>query len=101
MAEYQEEDMHSLSRTVTVSLIALCTVAASAQVSSSSTVTGPNGQTATRSTIRGGGNVQSTTTGPNGQTATRTVNRIPGSTNATLTGPNGKSATRSTTYGGG
>lgn len=99
--ETRKENMNSLSRTVTVSFIALCTLAASAQVSSTSTVTGPNGKTATRSTLRGGGNVQSTTTGPNGQSATRNVSRTPGATNATLTGPNGQSATRSTTYGGG
>jgi hypothetical protein len=91
--------MDSLSRAVTVSLIALCTFAASAQVSSTSMVTGSNGKTATRSTVRGGGNVQSTTTGPNGQTGTRSVSRSAGSTNATVTGPNGQSAGRSTTYG--
>ncbi len=70
--------MNFLSRTVTVSVIGLCTLAATAQVSSTSTVTGPNGQTATRSTVRGGGNVQSTITGPNGQTGTRSVSRTAG-----------------------
>ena len=63
--------MNSLSRTVTVSFIALCTLAASAQVSTTSTTTGPNGKTVSRSTVRGGGNVQSSTSGPNGQTATQ------------------------------
>lgn len=99
--DIRRENMNSLLRTVTVSLLTLCTVAAPAQVSSTSTVTGPNGKTANRSTLRGGGSVQSTTTGPNGQTATRGVNRTAGSTNATLTGPNGQSGTRSTTYGDG
>ena len=70
--------MNLISRTVTVSLIGLCSLAATAQVTSTSTVTGPNGQTATRSTIRGGGNVQSTITGPNGQTGTRNVSRTTG-----------------------
>ncbi|MEA2542706.1 MAG: hypothetical protein QOH35_4072, partial [Acidobacteriaceae bacterium] len=37
--------MSFLSRTVTVPFFALCTLAATAQVSSTSTVTGPNGKT--------------------------------------------------------
>lgn len=62
-----------------------------------STVTGPQGKTATRSVARDHGDVQSSTTGPNGKTSSRVVDREPGQTTATVTGPNGKSATRATT----
>jgi hypothetical protein len=63
----------------------LFTLAASAQVSTTSTTTGPNGKTATRSTTRGGGNVQSTLTGPNGQTGSRSTVRGGGNSQTTVT----------------
>ena len=96
-AELPEETMNSLKRAVTVSFIAFCTLAASAQVSSTSTSTGPNGKTATRSTVRGGGSVQSTAAGPNGKTATRSTTRGGGNSQTTLTGRNGGTATRNVT----
>lgn len=66
------------------------------------TITGANGQTATRQVQRAGGDVQSSTTGPNGKTSSRTVDRnADGSTSATVTGPNGKTMTRNATHGGG
>jgi len=61
------------------------------------TVTGGNGQTATRSVNRSEGDVSSSTTGPNGKTASRVVDRSATGTTATKTGPNGKTATRATT----
>lgn len=61
---------------------------------------GPNG-TANRSTTRyGNGNYSTTVTGPNGQTANRTVTgRGTGNVNATTSGPNG-TVNRSTTFNG-
>lgn len=70
--------------------------AASARERTSS-VTGPNGQTATRSVSRAQGDVSSTTTGPNGGASTRSVERSAGSTKVIVTGPNGKTASRTTT----
>lgn len=61
------------------------------------TVTGANGQTATRMVSRSQGDVSSQTTGPNGATASRSVDRSASGTQAVVTGPRGKSATRSTT----
>ena len=61
------------------------------------TVTGPQGKTATHTVARDHGDVQSSTTGPNGLTSSRVVDRSPGGTTATVTGPNGKSVTRTTT----
>lgn len=78
-------------------LIAVSALMAGAQSTSTGTVTGPNGKSATRSTTRGGGNVNSTVTGPNGKSANRSVARSAGSASATVTGPNGKSATRTRT----
>lgn len=64
-----------------------------------STVTGPNGQTASRSVTRNQGNVAVTNTGPKGQTMTRnrTYDPTTGTTTGTVTGPNGKSASRTVT----
>lgn len=61
-------------------------------------VTGPNGQTATRDVVRSRGDVQSTTTRPGGKTSSRSVDRSASGTTATVTGPNGKSVTRQTTF---
>lgn len=61
------------------------------------TVTGPNGQTATRDVSREQGQVNSSTTGPNGKTSSRSVARSASGATATATGPNGKTATRTTT----
>ena len=63
----------------------------------SSSVTGPNGQTATRLVSRAQGDVSSTTTGPNGQTATRSVDRSAAGTQAELVLPNGRTVVRQTT----
>ncbi|MFG6458572.1 hypothetical protein [Roseateles sp. BYS96W] len=60
-------------------------------------VTGPQGKTATRTVARDHGDVQSGVTGPNGKTASRVVDRSPGQTTATVTGPNGQSVTRTST----
>ena len=61
------------------------------------TVTGPQGQTASRSINRERGQVSSTTTLPNGQTASRQVSRQDGQANATVSGPNGQTFNRTTT----
>lgn len=60
-------------------------------------VTGPNGKTATRHVARSQGDVSSTTTGPNGKTSSRVVERSQGAASATVTGPNGKTVHRDTT----
>ncbi|HWB99353.1 MAG TPA: hypothetical protein VG672_21740 [Bryobacteraceae bacterium] len=74
---------------------------AGAQTTSTRTITGPNGKTASRTTTRNGGSVQSTVTGPNGKSATRSTTRGGGSVQSTVTGPNGQTARRSVTRGGG
>ena len=61
------------------------------------TITGANGQSASRSVARSEGNVSSSTTGANGKTASRVLNRSASGTTSTMTGFNGKTATRSTT----
>lgn len=61
------------------------------------TVTGPQGKTATRTVVRDHGDVQSSTVCPNGRTSSRVVDRSPGQTTVTMTGPDGRSATRTTT----
>jgi hypothetical protein len=63
-------------------------------------VTGPNGQTATRDVSRTQGDVSSSTTGPKGQSASRDVNRTSTGITATVTGPRGKSGSRNTTRTG-
>jgi hypothetical protein len=64
----------------------------------STTVTGPNGQTANRTvTGRGTGDVTATTTGPNGETATRSTSRYAGGNSTTVTGPNGNTGSRTVT----
>lgn len=60
------------------------------------TITGANGQTASRSVERSQGNVSSSTTGSNGKTASRVVNRSATGTTSTMTGLNGNTATRTT-----
>jgi len=50
-----------------------------------------------RQTVRGEGHVASTVTGPNGQSASRAVERSPEATNAVVTLPNGQTMSRSTT----
>ena len=89
--------MTSLSRAIAVSFLALSTLAASAQVSSSSTITGPNGQKATRTVNRTAGATNATVTGPNGQSATRSKTYGNGSAQSTLTGPNGATASHNVT----
>lgn len=51
---------------LTVATLALCASMSNAQASSSKTVTGPNGKTATRSATSSGGQTNVTTTGPKG-----------------------------------
>jgi hypothetical protein len=66
---------------------------------SSTTVTGPNGQTANRTvTGRGTGDVTATTTGPNGGTTTRSTDRYSGGSSTSVTTPNGE--TENTTVTG-
>jgi hypothetical protein len=61
------------------------------------TLTGPQGQSATRDVTRSHGDVSSTTTGPNGRSSSRVVERSAGGTTATVTGPTGKTWQRQTT----
>jgi cytoskeletal protein RodZ len=63
----------------------------------SSTVTGAQGQSATRAVSRSQGQVSSSTTGPKGKTSSRVLSRTAEGSTATLTGPNGKTATRTST----
>ncbi len=88
------------------SLLALATVSATLMSASlpaeagrlrQTSVTGPQGKTATRTVARDHGDVQSSVTGPNGKTTSRVVDRSPGQTTATVTGPNGQSVTRTST----
>jgi hypothetical protein len=68
-----------------------------AQTNSTTTVTGPNGQTATRSATRGNGQTNVTFTGPDGKTATRNTNHYAGGNSTTITGPNGYVGNRTVT----
>ena len=62
------------------------------------TVTGPQGHSATRDVSRAQGDVASSTTGANGKAlASRNVDRSASSTTSSVTGPQGKGATRQTT----
>ncbi|HSV46404.1 MAG TPA: hypothetical protein VLJ58_11515 [Ramlibacter sp.] len=89
--------MKTMSQTlIALSLIGL--FAAGGQAAERHTsVTGPNGKTATRDVLRQDGDVSSTTTGPNGKTGSRVVDRSASGTAATVTGPNGKVVKRTTT----
>jgi len=58
---------------------------------------GPNGQIASRTVTRGGGQTNVTLTGPNGNTATRSTSHYPGGNSTTVTGPNGQTANRTVT----
>ncbi len=63
----------------------------------STTVTGPNGESANRTiTGRGTGDVTATTTGPNG-TTTRNTQVTPGGTTTTITGTHGQTVTHTVT----
>jgi hypothetical protein len=85
----------------TVSTCAVLALATPAQARErQGSVTGPNGQTATRDVSRMQGDVSSTTTGPKGQSASREVDRSSTGTTATVTGPRGKSGSRNTTRTG-
>lgn len=117
----------SLNRLLAAGLVALATLPLASVVqaaprlrSHGTTVTGPEGNTASRMVQRQGGQVDATTTGfrgraftrqaqhsatgssstitgANGQTASREVSRGDGQVNGTVTGPNGQSATRDVT----
>ena len=89
--------MNSVSRTLTVSFLALCAISLSAQVTSNSTTTGPNGNSAIRSTVRTPGGTNSSVTGANGNTATRSTTYGGGKSSSTVTGPNGNTANRTVT----
>lgn len=80
-------------------LAALLAMPAEARVRHT-TVTGPNGQAATRNVQRQQGDVQSTSTGPRGQTRSRNVQRSAQGTQATVTGAKGQTMTRDTTHTG-
>ena len=85
-----------------ITLAAFCLAALTAQPvlarDRQATVTGANGQSATRNVARVQGDVSMSTTGAQGQTlASRHVDRSAGSTTSATTGPRGRSATRETT----
>jgi hypothetical protein len=81
-----------------VSACALLTLAAPAEARErQGSVTGSNGNTATRSVSRVQGDVSASTTGPRGKTTSREVERTATTTTATTTGPNGNSVSRDTT----
>jgi len=80
---------------VSVALLAAASPAEAGRLRQTS-VTGPQGKTATRTVARDHGDVQSSTTGPNGKTSSRSVDRSATGTTATVTGPNGRTATRTT-----
>lgn len=84
-----------LMAAVAVTLLAAALPAEAGRVRQT-TVTGPQGKTATHAVTRDHGDVQSSTTGPNGKTSSRSVDRSATGTTATVTGPNGKTATRTT-----
>ncbi len=91
--------MKTTTLTKTLALLALSgLLAGAAQAAERHTsVTGPNGKTATRDVVRQDGDVSSSTTGPNGKTSSRVVDRSASGANATVTGPNGKVIKRTTT----
>lgn len=95
--------MNSSSNSLrSIALAALCLAVLSAQPALArerqATVTGANGNSATRDVSRAQGDVSSSTTGAHGKTlATRNVDRSAGSTTGSATGPQGKSASRVTT----
>jgi hypothetical protein len=89
--------MNPTSRFLLLVSCALMAAGAAQARDRQTTITGPNGQTATRDVSRSQGDVSSQTTGPNGATASRSVDRSASGTQATVTGPRGKSATRNTT----
>lgn len=99
------QTLHTPRRGHTLSLLALVAALVGATAlpdaaqarERSTTVTGANGKSATRSVSRAGGDVQSSTTGANGKTTSRTVDRSAAGTTAVVTGPNGQSVTRTTT----
>jgi hypothetical protein len=78
-------------------ILAISSELAQAQRTKNSTVTGPNGNTASHTATRQKGSVQSSSTGPKGQTTNRNVSRQGGTTKATVAGPNGNTATRTST----
>jgi hypothetical protein len=76
--------------TLTATLLAATSALLPAQARErSATITGPQGQTATRQVERLEGDVDSSTTGPNGEVISRSVDRSAGSADAVLTGPRG------------
>lgn len=85
-----------------ITLTALCLAGLAAQPALArdrqATVTGANGQSATRNVTRAQGDVSSNITNAQGKTiGSRNVNRSAGSTTSATTGPLGRSATRETT----
>lgn len=56
--------------------------------------TGPGGRTLERRTVRGGGTVEGSASGPGGRTITRAVEREAGSASAVLTLPDGRTVVR-------
>jgi hypothetical protein len=77
---------------------ALLTVPPAAARDRQTTVSGPNGHSATRDVSRARGDVSSSTTAGNGNTVgSRNVDRSAGAASGTVTGPNGGTSTRDTT----
>ena len=84
------------SRTL-VAIAALVLAAGPAQAGTRhTTVTGPQGASASRTVQRGDGQVTDTTTGPNGNSRVRAVGRTAGETTASLTHANGTTSSRVT-----
>lgn len=82
-----------------LALIGSVVLGTGAFAQTSGSVTGPAGKTTTYQGQRGGGSASQTVTGPNGQSATRTATHTAtGSggmnTTATTSGPRGNGATR-------
>src|ERR1700740_1011010 len=78
-------------------IVVLSLTAATAQAGTRhTTVTGPNGASATRTVERGDGHINDPTPGPNARTRTRQVDRSASSTTATITHVDGSTTTRDT-----
>ena len=82
---------------VALAALPVATVAQAAPRHHGTTVTGPQGNTASRSVQRGGGDVSATTTGFGGRSFSRQVDRSANGSSATVTGANGKTYSRTTT----
>ena len=91
----RESTMNASRTLIAVAALILATGAAQAGTRHT-TVTGPQGASASRTVERSGGQVTDTTTGPNGNSRVRAVSRTPGETTATVTHANGTTSSRDT-----